>query len=144
MLIRPALPRRLLTVGDELEDLDARVAMLLGLRAAVRPEPPECSAALLRVRGWGWVGAGLGLGAMWLGLGLGLGSGFSTQSWHLVAIIATAAAGATTAARPRLIGVACRLHALRHVALVVERDIGMLLGVLLQCLLHRAQHRTLQ
>tara|TARA_B100000795_G_scaffold184746_1_gene140256 strand:- start:99 stop:284 length:186 start_codon:yes stop_codon:yes gene_type:complete len=61
-----------------------------------------------------------------------------------VAISAAAAAGATTAARPRLIGDACRLHALGHVALVVERVIGMLLCVLLQCLQHRAQHRTLQ
>ena len=48
VLVRPELPRRLLTVGDELEDLGARVAMRLGLRAAVRPEPPERRAELLR------------------------------------------------------------------------------------------------
>ena len=48
VLMRPALPRRRLTLGDELEDLGARVAMLLGLRAAGWPEPLERRAELLR------------------------------------------------------------------------------------------------
>ena len=48
VLVRPALPRRRLTLGDELEDLGARVAMPLGLRAAGWPEPLERRAELLR------------------------------------------------------------------------------------------------
>ena len=48
VLVRPALPRRRLTVGDELEDLGARVAMVCGLRATVWPEPLERRAELLR------------------------------------------------------------------------------------------------
>ena len=48
VLMRPELPHHRLTVGDELEDLGARVAMPLGLRATVWPEPPERRAELLR------------------------------------------------------------------------------------------------
>ena len=47
-LVRPELPHRRLTLGDELEDFGARVAMPLGLRAAVWKEPPERRAELLR------------------------------------------------------------------------------------------------
>ena len=48
VLVRPELPHRRLTVGDELEDSGARVAMPLGLRATVWKEPPERRAELLR------------------------------------------------------------------------------------------------